>query len=377
MALLAYALLAIAAGSGVFCILVIVAARSYLSKPVPAPSQFPPLSVLKPLAGADEGLQANLQSFFEQDYPGRFEILAAVRTESDPAAAVFRRVQTEFAHVRSRLLFVGDSPYANAKVWSLQQMTAGAEHDILVMSDSDVRVTKDMLQVIVAEFADKAVGVSTCPYRAVAGHSLWSKLEAVGMNTEFLAGVLVARLVEGMKFALGPTIAARKRVIADVGGWPYLAEFLAEDFVLGNLAAERGWSVLLSRYMIEHHIGSQPWQTNAKHRLRWFRSTRRSRPAGYAGQLFTNPLPIALLLFAVRPEWWSVVLIVTILRALAAVATAEWVLRDWNTLRRPWLIILQDMLSFAFWLGGFFGNTIVWRGRKYHLQPDGRFKLVG
>ena len=146
--------------------------------------------------------------------------------------------------------------------------------------------------------------------------------------------------------------------------------------MLGNFAAEKGWRVVLSSYVIEHHIGSQPFLPNARHRLRWFRSTRRSRPAGYVGQLFTNPLPLALLLWLIRPEWWPVAVLTCIARALAAVATAHWILRDPLTTRSWFLVPVQDCLSFVFWIGGFFGNAITWRGRRYLLMKDGTFRLI-
>jgi ceramide glucosyltransferase len=165
-------------------------------------------------------------------------------------------------------------------------------------------------------------------------------------------------------------------VIEELGGWRYLSEFLAEDFVLGNRAAQKGWKVLLSRYVVEHRIGSQALAANFKHRLRWHRSTRRSRPAGYVGQVFTNPLTLALLLVWLKPEWWSVLAVAALVRTAAAYATAGWVLHDRLTARRWYLVPLQDLLSFAFWIAGFFGKTIVWRGRKYLLLSDGRFELI-
>jgi ceramide glucosyltransferase len=153
-------------------------------------------------------------------------------------------------------------------------------------------------------------------------------------------------------------------------------DFLAEDFVMGNLAAARGDGVILSSYVIEHHIGAQTLAANLRHRLRWNRSTRRSRPAGYVGQLFTNPLPLALLLWAVKPEWWPAAAAAILLRVAAGWATAGYVLRDRLTARLFFLAPLQDLLSFTMWLAGFFGNTILWRGRKYYLRADGRFELV-
>ncbi|HYP06298.1 MAG TPA: bacteriohopanetetrol glucosamine biosynthesis glycosyltransferase HpnI [Bryobacteraceae bacterium] len=374
--MLGWLLLALVAGSLVYCLLVIVAARRYLAVwPSPMPGPLPPLSVLKPLAGLDLGLESNLRTFFTQDYPS-YELLFAVRTQDDPAVPVVRRLQAEYPHVPSRLLLVGEPPYPNAKVWSLAHMTEAARHDILVMSDSDIRVDPQFLQVIAAEFQDAKLGVSTCPYRAVPGPSLWSQLEALGMNTEFLSGVVVARMLEGMRFALGPTATARRQALNDIGGWDKLKDYLAEDFVLGNAAAAQGWGVILSSYVVEHHIGSQAFGANARHRIRWFRSTRRSRPAGYVGQLFTNPVPLALLMWGVRPDWWPVIALTAAVRAFAAYATAGWILHDPLTARRWYLLPLQDILSFVFWIAGFFGKTILWRGRRYLLMKDGTFRLI-
>jgi len=367
-------------GSLVYCVLTIVAAVRYRAvRPAllraAALGNAAPISILKPLAGIDDGLEENLRTFFEQEY-SNFEILLAVRNPDDPAIAVAERLRARYRSVPSRLIVTGEPPYPNAKVYSLDRMLAEARHDLLVMSDSDVRVTPDMLAVIAAEFQDAKLGLATCPYRAVPGRSFWNTLEAVGLNTEFIGGVLVARMLDGMKFALGPTIAARRATLAGIGGFDAVKDFLAEDFVMGNLAAARGDGVILSSYVIEHHIGAQTLAANLRHRLRWNRSTRRSRPAGYAGQLFTNPLPLALLLWAVKPEWWPAAAAAVFLRAAAGWAAAGYVLRDPLTARLFFLVPLQDLLSFAMWLAGFFGNTILWRGRKYYLQADGRFVLV-
>jgi Glycosyltransferases, probably involved in cell wall biogenesis len=254
-------------------------------------------------------------------------------------------------------------------------MLHAARYDVVVMSDSDIRVEPGMLHAIAAEFADPKLGVATCPYRARAGSSLWSRLEAVGMNTEFIGGVLVARMLEGMKFAIGPTIVARRQALADIGGFPRLSSYLAEDFVMGHLASEAGWTVILSSYIIEHRIGSEGMKSNFAHRLRWARSTRRSRPAGYIGQLFTFTWPLAFALLAVRPGWLPVFLIATLLRLAAAIATSRAILRARDAFRID-LLLFQDFLSLLFWIAGFFGNTIVWRGRRYYLKPDGTFELA-
>jgi ceramide glucosyltransferase len=252
-------------------------------------------------------------------------------------------------------------------------MLSAAANDLLVMSDSDIRVAPDFLRILAAEFQDSHLGVATCPYRAVPGPSFWSRLEATGMNTDFWGGALVARMLEGMRFAVGPTIAARRSVLLDVGGFARLKDYLAEDFVMGKFAAEAGHRVILSSYVIEHHIGSATFSESAAHRLRWARSTRRSRPAGYIGQLFTMPLPLALLVCVLSPSWWPVLPISMLVRAAAAYSVSRRLLRA----KLNWFLLpIEDLMGFCFWLAGFFGNTIAWRGRRYRLFGDGRFELI-
>jgi ceramide glucosyltransferase len=331
-----------------------------------------PISVLKPLAGLESGLEANLRTFFEQDYP-EFEILFAVGDTDDPAIAVVEKLRSQYGHVPVRLLVTGEPPYSNAKVYSLERLLDAAAHDLVVMSDSDTSVTPDMLRTVDAEFHDSSIGLATCPYRAVAGPSFWSRLEATGMNTNFMAGILVARMIEGMRFALGPTIVARQLVLDSIGGIQRLKDYLAEDFLVGKFAAGAGYQVLLSSYVIEHHIGSSDLKRNAAHRLRWVRSTRRSRPVGYIGQLLTMPLPLALLACAFHPTWWPLLSITVVLRCMSAYLVSERVLRaqvSW------WLLPMEDLLEFGFWLAGFFGNTVESRGRRYRLYRDGRFELL-
>jgi ceramide glucosyltransferase len=366
---------ALVTGALVYCVLTIVAALRFHAVRPPVLRAAEPISVLKPLAGVDDGLEENLHSFFQQDYPN-FEMLFSVRSSSDKAIPVVDKLRAQYPKVPSQLIVTGEPPYANHKVYSLDLMLAAARHDLIVMADSDIRVTPDMLSTIAAEFQDPKLGLATCPYRAVPGRSFWNTLEAIGLNTEFIGGVLVARMLDGMKFALGPTIAARRATLQGIGGFDAVKDFLAEDFVMGKLAAERGDGVILSSYVIEHRIGAQKLIPNLKHRLRWNRSTRRSRPAGYIGQLFTLPLPLALALWILEPQWQALALATIALRAVAGWATAGLVLQDMLTARLFWLVPLQDVLSFFMWLGGFFGNTIVWRGRKYYLRPDGRFEPV-
>lgn len=364
------------AGSLVYCILVMVATSRYLSVVPPAATSTPGISILKPLCGHDEGLEENLRSFFVQEYPD-YEIVFGVHRLDDPAAAVAERIIQEYscAPVKARLIVTGESPIPNAKAYSLNRLVREAKYGLLVMCDSDVRVEPDLLSRLAREFENSRVGLITCPYRAVPGGSVWSTTEALGMNTELLGGVMVARMLEGMRFALGCTIAVRREVLEAMGGFGYLQEFLAEDFVIGQRTAEMGHEVLLSSAVIQHRIGSQAMLRNFAHRLRWARSTRRSRPAGYWGQLFTYPLPLALLLVAVWPAAWPLLIVTVALRGAAAIATGEFVVHDPVLRRQWWLLPLQDLIGFVVWLGGFLGDKIVWRDRKCTVLRDGRLHV--
>jgi ceramide glucosyltransferase len=375
-------LIFILAAAIAYSLISIVAAHQYLSVHPPLLRSAEPISILKPLAGLDLGLESNLRTFFEQDYPA-FEILFAVGSAEDAAGQVVERLQLDYPAIPSRLIVVGMPPYPNAKVYSLERMLAAAANDLVVMSDSDIRVTPDFLRTVSAEFQDSEfqdtdpentkIGLATCPYRAVPGASLWSRLEATGMNTDFWGSALVARMLEGMRFAVGPTIVARHKVLESIGGFTRLKDYLAEDFVMGKFASSAGHGVILSSYVVEHHIGSATLRQNIAHRLRWMRSTRRSRPAGYIGQLFTMPFPLALLVCLISPAWWPIVLLALVARAAAAYTVSVRVLGN----RINWLLLpVEDLIGFFFWVGGFFGNTISWRGRRYRLHPDGRFAPI-
>ena len=376
MAALAWVLLALVAGATVYSALVVAAAIGFLRVRRPALAHPEPISILKPLSGLDEGLEENLRSFFRQDYPD-FELLFAVRNASDPAVAVVEKLRAEFPDIPVQLVLTGEPPWNNPKCYSLDRMLAQARHELIVMSDSDTRVGPELLATLAAEFEDPGLGLASCPYRAVGGRDLWTRLEAVGLNTEMLAGVLADRMLEGVKFGLGPVMAARRKAIAAAGGFAPFQDYLTEDLLIGRRIAERGFRTILSSCVIEHRLGTQTWRANLAHRLRWMRGGQRMRPAGYVGQLFTYPLPLALALWAVRPAWWRVVVAALAVRLAAAWATAVLVVRDGGLPRRPWLLPIQDVLGFGLWIAGFFGRTVTWRGRRYLLNRDGTFQPAG
>jgi len=369
-------LLALVTGSLVYCVLALLGARRYRSSGSAGLSVWPAVSVIRPLAGAEDNTEANLHSVFEQDYPAEFEVLLSVHTLDDPAVGVARAVMAAHPHVRSRLVVAGVSPMPNAKVWSLRALLLEARHENLLMSDSDVRLDRDCLRGVVAELSQPGVALVTCPYRAVGGPRFWSLVEALGLNTDFLAGMLTQRMLHGMDFAIGPTIATRKSELEAIGGLPHLQKFLAEDFVMGNLMFHRGRQVILSRHVVEHHIGNDRFLKNWRHRLRWARSTRRSRPAGYVGELFTKPVVLALICSIAVHPLWPVLPLAVAFRAAVAWSTAVKILGDPLVSRYWWLMPVEDLSAFATWVLGFFGNTILWRGRELILAPDGSLEMT-
>jgi len=363
-------LLALFTGSVVYCAIAIVAAADYRRSSAPRVMQPPPVSVLRPLAGAQDNTEANLRSVFEQHYP-EFEVLLSVHEETDPAVEIARRVMAEYRRIPSRLVIAGASPLPNAKVWSLRTLISEANYEMVVMTDSDIRLEHDCLATVVSELSQPGAALVTCPYRAVGGPRYWPRVEALGLNIEFLAGMLTQRFLNGMDFAIGCTIATRKQELATIGGLRYLQRYLAEDFMMGRLMHARGRKVILSRSVIEHYIGNDTFAQNWRHRLRWARSTRRSRRIGYTGEIFTKPVSLALLVTAAAPwAWWTIVIAMAA-RAAVAYATATAILG----VRHVWVLPVEDLASFVTWVLGFFGKTILWRGRKLVITRDGTFEM--
>src|ERR1039458_8500806 len=285
--------------SSVFAGMVLWAVPRFLRERRPALTQLqkrpgftPPLTLLKPVHGAEPGLEAHLATFFEQDYP-EYEILFCARTADDAGLETARRVAARYPQIPARFLSTGGEPdYINAKVASMERMEAEAAHEILVISDSDVRVTPDYLRAVALPFALSQVGAMCCPYRGVAaGGGLWARLEAVGMSVEMTAGVLAARAMEGMKFVLGPTMAFRREAIRRMGGFAVTADYCADDFVLGNETYKLGQTVVLSHHAIDHMVINSSFWPSIKHQVRWMKSTRFSRPKGHFGTALTFGLP--------------------------------------------------------------------------------------
>ena len=343
----------------------------------------PPVSVLKALHGDEPDLERNLASFFEQDYP-EYEILFCARHADDKGLEAARRVAGRYPQVPSKILTCGEPPWPNARTWSLEVMRRVARNEILVAADSDVRVSRDYLATVVAPMRDEQVGMVTCVYKGVTRHGLWAQLEAVGMSIEMTAGVLVASMLEGMQFALGPSMVMRQRTVAKIGGFEQVAQYYADDFVLGNWTAKAGETVVLSPYIVEHHILNASWASSMKHQQGWATSTRFSRPAGHFGEVLTYAIPFGLLALAAfgwigHPLLGLALLGITVLdRLFLGLLVAGLIVRDGAALKRPWLYLLRDLMGFCFWVRSYTaGNRVGYRGELYELLPEGRLRRVG
>jgi ceramide glucosyltransferase len=388
-----YALLALAVfgliTSTVFTGMVLWAVPGYLRERRAAfakldhpPGFTPALSLLKPLHGAEPGLEEDLATFFEQDYP-QYEILFCARTADDAGLESARRVAARYPQIAVRFLSTGEPPYINAKVRSMELMETEAAHDILVISDSDVRVAPDYLRSVALPFADARVGAITCPYRGVAAEGgLWARLEAVGMSVEMTAGVLVARMMEGMQFTLGPTMAFRRETIRHMGGFRVTADYCADDFVLGNETFKLGQTVVLSHHTIDHMVINASLVQSLKHQVRWMKSTRFSRPKGHFGTALTFSMPFGLLGLAAGIALHQVALGVGLLawavvsRLALSVAVGNWVVSDRSWFGLLVLYPIRDLMGFGFWAASYLSNKILWRGRAFQLLPGGKMRAA-
>jgi ceramide glucosyltransferase len=363
--------------------------RAALAELAVRPGFTPPLTLLKPVHGAEPGLEAHLATFFVQDYPA-YEILFCARTADDAGLGTAQRVAGRFPKIPVKFLSTGGEPdYINAKVASLERMEAEAAYEILVISDSDVRVTPDYLRAVALPFADENVGAMCCPYRGVAapqsasGPGLWARLEAVGMSVEMTSGVLVARMMEGMQFVLGPTMAFRRDAIRRMGGFKVTADYCADDFVLGNQTFKLGQRVALSTHAIDHMVINSSFWLSIKHQVRWMKSTRFSRPKGHFGTSLTFSVPFGLLglAAAARMEhlWWGVALLAwsVATRLAMAIAVGGIVVEDRSWFGLLVLYPLRDLMGFGFWAASYFGRRILWRGRVFELLAGGKMKEAG
>jgi ceramide glucosyltransferase len=361
-----------------FLVLVLYSVVRFRSAPGQSNHNFsPPVTLFKPVHGMEPRLEENLESFFRQDY-SQFELIFGARHADDEALAIVNRLRGKYPQVAVKVALSGEPSRPNAKVCSLEKMVPLAATDFYIISDSDVHVGPTYIREVIAPFADSQVGMVTCLYRGVPTGGLWSRLEALGMSVEMTAGVVVANTLEGMKFALGPTMAGRRDAIEKSGGMGALADYCADDYVLGNSIAELGYRVLISEHVIDHIVLNRSFRDSVLHQVRWMKSTRFSRPKGHFGTVLTFAMPFGLLsliggVLMGNPFAGLAIFGAAVLnRIVLSLATGWGVVRDRNSVRYCWLYPLRDLMGFFFWMASYGSSTIVWRGELYRLYYGGK-----
>jgi ceramide glucosyltransferase len=352
----------------------IYAAIRFFSQSRPLISAFhPPVTILKPVCGLDEGTYENLASFCQQEYPD-YQLVFAVRDRHDPVLPIVNQLIQDFPAVDMQVVVNDRIIGTNLKVSNLANAVPVAKHAIWVLADSDIRVEATYLQHIVQPLSDPLVGVVTCPYRSQA--TGWvATLEALGTATDFHAGVLVAQTLNGVSFALGSTIVIRTAVLDAIGGFAAIANYLADDFMLGQLASRQGYRVILSNYLVEHRLPTESIAESWQRQTRWARCIRVSRPWGYLGLLFTDGTVSSLLLLFITgaSSWaWVVLSLTWLMRLGMAWVVGAYGLQDTTARWFFWLAPLRDLLGFAVWCYGWWGNVIEWRGNRLLLTRDGK-----
>jgi len=373
------ALLALSAAPVIYYLIAIVAARKFFGGTPARSSQpldfFPSVSILKPIRGLDRETYENFSSFCRQDYP-EFEILFCVSGESDPAVPVIKKVIGDFPGRSIRLLVGAPEIGVSDKVNKLCRMAREARHEVVIVSDSDVRVDPDFLRAVVGPFHDPKVGGVTCLYRGLTDGGFAADLEALGNSADFAPGVLVARLFGGLDFMLGAVMATTKKHLAEIGGFEALADYFCDDYELGNRIVARGYRVELSRFPVDIVYPHETLGDALRHQLRWNLSIRYSRPWGHFGLIFAQGLPWAILAALLAPSRLIAVCYLAAYfgyRTSMAIVVAVGGMKDRVALRNLWMLVPRDVFAFVVWVGSFFAQRIHWRGRLFRVRDK---KLV-
>jgi ceramide glucosyltransferase len=361
-----------------YAVAILAAIRFFRRERNKQPTNFaPPISILKPVRGIDFASYENFSSFYRQDY-GEYEILFCVNEMSDPAVPVIEQVMAEFPQRSTRILSNAPQLGANRKVNNLARMTKEARHEFVVQSDGDVRVGPNYLKEVIAPFADPGVGVVSCFYRGVAQPNLPAQLEAIGAASDFFAGAMVADWMEGVSFALGASVATRKSWLEKIGGYEGFADYLADDYEIGNRVHKAGGKVLLSRETVCTMYPALSWREFWEHQTRWARTVRLVRPASFFGLIVTHGLPWVVAAASVAQSWKIAGIYVAaylVLRLTLAWVAGVWGVGDEVLRKKLWLVPLRDMIHFFVWLAGFTSNRVSWGGTEYEVHGGKMFPV--
>jgi ceramide glucosyltransferase len=342
-----------------------------------AVSSLPPVTIFKPIHGMEEQLEANLESFFQQDYPD-YEIIFGVRDMQNPAARIAAEICARYPKIPSRIVVSGPPIWPNAKVFALDKMIAVSSRSYFIISDSDVHVAPDFLRNTIPPLLDCKTGLVTCMYRGIPSSDFWSWLEALGLSVEMSSGVMVADMMEGMRFALGPAMAARRDAIDAIGGIAAVADYYSDDFELGNRIWAKGYKVILSHHIVRNVLTHRSAVRTFGDQLRWMKSTRYSRPIGHLGTSLTYAMPfgiLGLLAGAALGRWQigvGVFVLACLNRMIQSVAVGWPVVRDPRAIWLCWLYPLRDLFGFMAWIGSYTSREFYWRGETYRFGKGGK-----
>jgi len=359
-----------------YALLAIGFAGRFVAHVVPSVTDYPAITVLKPLHGREPSLEANLESFFRQDYPAPFQIVFGVQDPNDPAIVVVESLKSRFPRIDAVLVCDGRRRGANPKVANLINMEGAIQHDVLVLSDSDIAVEPDYLRRIAASLSPDNIGGVTCVYTGWAAAGFVSRLSAMGVSYHFLPNVIVG---VGLKLAapcFGSTIAFKEPLFRELGGFSRFADQLADDHAMGKAIRDKGYEVAIPAFAVRHAATETVWREWFLHELRWMRTIRTVDPAGHAGSVVTHAIPLSLLGLILTGAQAMAVF------ALAATFLARAMLK-WRLDRvfaKPagpyWLLPLRDVLSFCVFLASLFGGSVVWQNESLTVREDGALNSV-
>lgn len=352
--------------------------KHFFRHPGTAPSNFPPVSILKPLHGDEIGLRANLEALCELDYPGELEFIFGVQDPHDPAIAQVKKLQTDYPQARISLIVDAQEHGSNRKISNVINIMRSARHDVLVLSDSDIGIDRDYLRRIVAELLKPGVGLVTCLYRGHAHPGFWSRLGSMAIDYNFLPSVIFGMKVGLAKPCFGSTMALRRSTLEKIGGFEAFVNHLADDNAIGEAVRAIGLKIAVPAMLVTHACAEHRLSDLITHEIRWSRTIRQIAGAGFGGSVITHPLPFAFAGAAAlhAAPLGVVILIATILARLYLRRQVNLVVGEAAKSSRWWLLPIRDTLSFIVFCASFFVGTVTWRGRQFVVSADGMMSPV-
>ncbi len=358
-----------------YYVLSLVSVLAFSGRKEPQAAAYPSVSVLKAVKGLDFEARAALASFLALDYPGEHEVIFALADPQDPALPLIRELIAGHPERRARIVIAPRRLGPNEKMSNLAQATNEATGELIALADADVLARPDWLRRLVAPFADPAVGLATCLYRAGTAPGLWSRLEALTIASDLMPQVMVAERIEGISFSLGASVCVRRSALEGIGGFGGLADYLADDYLLGNRILRAGWRLVLLPQVVDLLFGRQTARGYLEHQLRWARTYRACRPAGWAATVITHGVvwgPAWLAATGLSASGWAGLAVLAGLRAAVFVACDRLIIRGGRTLSDLALLPLKDLLAFGVFAASFAGRRVRWRGRLFALDAQGR-----